>query len=735
MTERKVDDNDYNQLRNNIVTLLGTGNANRGYGQTVKSFRAEEGSRITAQQWSDLAEDLSNVIVHQTGSFPNIPQISDANIIDLDDYNALLASSSTLDTNRYDVAISRTVISSKGAISTTQPWTQRAQTNLRVTFESSNDARYFFNSGGKIRFIASRTGGTNSPQNGAWTNILNSVGNLDFNYTNYYNLTNNYQVWFQQNISTPYSANYYRIEMISDAPINISGIAKVIDFRITWEDQYPGLTDRVDGTLRLEINQIKAIGPLKDQTNFSIKDPTYALYPIELFGTPQKNYNLSVSKNTANAGNDVFTVILTTANVPDGEVVPYTISGVVSSEINNVSLTGSFIVNNNTASQTFRTTSSEYITIPVPVPSPVIIPVNPPAVQPPPEPIPVPTGRIELTDISGNGKFTVPAGITRIRATLIGGGAGGSSGSEANPWWSGGGGGGSGGILREIISVTPGQSITYRAGQAGLGTAGSSPGGQQGSPGGTTRFGLFNVAGGRPATSNLNSNHFNLGGLAGPGGANGQDGQSRRGESSSTNLMAGGSGGGVPGFSVGGVGGPAPAKFDFSVNSRQLPNSQAVTFPSWNSTMNQYAVWGPDIRAQRFDSQSVVNFPFTGNYTFYMQADNSGTIFIDGSEVLSAAGNFSTTYTSVVRKVTAGNHTIRVTGLNAGSWRTDNPAGVAVLITGSGTIAANNGNGYRGSGYGAGGGGGSGGRNDSAQGNGAEGNSGAIIVEWGPGIG
>lgn len=734
MTERQVDDNDYNQLRNPIVTILGVGNANRGYGQVVKSSQAEQGSTITAEQWQSLAEDLSNVVVHQTGSFPNIPILDQDSIIDLDDYNSLVSSAGLLDQNRFNVAVSRTVITSKGLVATTQPWALRAQTNLTVTFESSNNARYFFNSGGQIRLSSSRTGGGNSPQNGAWTNLLNSIGNINFDRESYYNLTNNYQLWFQQNLSTPYSSNFFRVEVSSDAPANIAGVAKIINFRITWEDPYSGPSDRVDGTLSLEVNQIKATGVLADGSNFTIEDPRYVLDPIGLLGTPVKFYNLSVSKNSANAGNDTFTVVLTTFNVPDGEVVPYTISGVASSEINNVPLTGSFTVINNSASQTFRTTSSEYITVPVPVSVPVPISVNPPAPTIPPEP-PVPSNRIELTSISGTDRFIVPSGVTRIRVTLIGGGAGGSSGSEADPWWSGGGGGGSGGILTQVLSVTPGQSISYRIGQGGLGTSGGSAGGTQGSPGGETRFGTINVVGGRPATSNLNSGHFNVGGQAGPGGSNGSDGQSRRGESSSFNLMTGGQGGGVPGYSTGGQGGPTPSKVDFSVNSRQIPGAVPVTYPAWNDTMNQYAAWSPNQQEQTVDVSTVVDFPFTGNYTFYLQTDNRGSISIDGSVVVSATDNFRTNYVSQVRRVTAGSHTIRLIGENFGAWTPSNPAGIAALITGSGTVASNNGNGFRGNGPGAGGGGGSGGKNDSAQGNGAEGNNGLIIVEYGPNIG
>ena len=50
----------------------------------------------------------------------------------------------------------------------------------QITFVSADAARYFFNSGGKIRFSSSRTRGSSTSQNNAWTNVLNSAGTIEF---------------------------------------------------------------------------------------------------------------------------------------------------------------------------------------------------------------------------------------------------------------------------------------------------------------------------------------------------------------------------------------------------------------------------------------------------------------------------------------------------------------------------------------------------------------------------
>lgn len=420
MSERNIDDNDYNQLRNKIANVFGNGYTNRGYGQKLNSSRAIEGSLIRSDQWNAVADDLANTVIHQTGSFPTLPVFDNSRSINLTDLNNLNLLADTLDSNRFSVGAGRNIITTVARRTNTQPWAIRAQTLLTITFETSNDARYFFNSGGKIRFSSSRSGGTNTPQNSAWSVLLNSVGTLDFTgqsgvLLGFYDLTDSYQIWFQQNLSTPYSSNYFRIEMSSDVPSNITGIAKVLYFKITWEDLYAGPSDKIDGELSVDVSEIKAQGPLKNDENFFIKDPVYDLAEITPIGIPEKFYSLTVNKFTANAVNDVFTVTLNTFNVPDGEIVPYTISGVSSSDINGETLSGSFTVFNNTASQTFRTTSRDYVAIPVPVYTPVPVPVPVPAPVPPPPPPPPPVV----------GPSTIGRNIGWIKATYAGGGWGG----------------------------------------------------------------------------------------------------------------------------------------------------------------------------------------------------------------------------------------------------------------------------------------------------------------------
>jgi Concanavalin A-like lectin/glucanases superfamily len=69
-----------------------------------------------------------------------------------------------------------------------------------------------------------------------------------------------------------------------------------------------------------------------------------------------KSYTLSSSKYSANEGT-TFTITLNAENVDNGTVVPYTITGVTSEDINNAPLTGAFTVINQRASLTVTVTN------------------------------------------------------------------------------------------------------------------------------------------------------------------------------------------------------------------------------------------------------------------------------------------------------------------------------------------------------------------------------------------
>ena len=295
---------DYNAIRNKIVGILGTGSGQQGYGQSISSAAVFAGNNITKNQWDLLRFDLLNAKIHQDGVLPPIVTVASGDFIG---YGAgypntnydTLAEQAIL--NRFNIGAGRSVLSlasmtgetAPGVISRTGSWTTQSQCTLTVTFATANDARYFFNSGGKIRFTSSRTGGVTSAQNTQWTNLLSTTaGTINFGaqtpaIVNFYTLTTSYQQWYTVSASSPYAANFYRIEALCNCtdPTNVNGTASVVTFRITWGDSYldvdpspPG--DLVDGTLSLTVEEFKASGSLIPTGSFTITSPSYSISAI-----------------------------------------------------------------------------------------------------------------------------------------------------------------------------------------------------------------------------------------------------------------------------------------------------------------------------------------------------------------------------------------------------------------------------------------------------------------------
>jgi hypothetical protein len=177
-------------------------------------------------------------------------------------------------------------------------WASLLTVNVTVTFTSAAKARYFFNSGGEIRFAPSRAGGTISNQNTSWSNILSSAtaavpafggnkpgtGLSPLDGQNFYRLTSSFSgsPWYSISGSSPYGSNVFRIYARCPGVANNStGTATSIEFKIEFVDNYtdpgpPAPGDSIDGTFQIDITTLEAIGALLPLPlgNWSIESPT-----------------------------------------------------------------------------------------------------------------------------------------------------------------------------------------------------------------------------------------------------------------------------------------------------------------------------------------------------------------------------------------------------------------------------------------------------------------------------
>jgi len=120
-------------------------------------------------------------------------------------------------------------------------------------------------------------------------------------------------------------------------------------------------------------------------------------------------------------------------------------------------------------------------------------------------------GKAVVQLLSGSGTWTVPTGVTSIRALVIAGGGG-----------HGGAGGGAGGLVDVTsLSVTPGQNISYSIGGPGTNNGQTISGWSHGTNGGNTTFGSITAIGGGGGGGQAGMNGLSGGSGGGGGGSGG----------------------------------------------------------------------------------------------------------------------------------------------------------------------------------------------------------------------
>ena len=282
---------DYNTIRTKIFNVMATGAGNFGYGQTTFSSLVTAGNSVTKTQWDALRYDIYNALLHQTGSATALTTVAVGDVVR---YGAsqpnfqydTFADQAT--TNRFDLGTGQFVTEAIDSKTFTSSWASSLTATATITFSTAEQARFFFNAGGKIRFASSRTGGSAEAQNTSWSNLLSGAGTQAFagglSGINFFSLTNSYQTFYTASGSSAYAANQYRLEALCNVSSNTTGTANSITFRVTWIDNYtdsgaggspnPPPGDLVDGTLTLTVDQVRPSGFLQPSGTFTIVAPS-----------------------------------------------------------------------------------------------------------------------------------------------------------------------------------------------------------------------------------------------------------------------------------------------------------------------------------------------------------------------------------------------------------------------------------------------------------------------------
>ena len=311
---------DYNSIRNKVVAVLGNGSGNSGYGQQARivSTAVTEGTKVTINEWANLRFDIINAYKHINGSNPTTAVVSEGNTIRYT--SSFTPDTGTLDvpqkqyddwandiTNtRFTIAPSESGTTAVTTSSKTTAWVSQCECVIQFYWSNANDARYWFNSGGRIRISASRSGGVGTAQNTSWTSLLSAAGTQNFggafpntslvtspnDGTNWYRTTNAFQTFYQVASTGAYTSNIYRLQArCVDVPSKSGGTAASGEIRVLFIDGYtdsgavgppflnPPPGDDIDGTLTVSVSTLFAANSIMvpGSAVFTVTQPTIAI--------------------------------------------------------------------------------------------------------------------------------------------------------------------------------------------------------------------------------------------------------------------------------------------------------------------------------------------------------------------------------------------------------------------------------------------------------------------------
>jgi hypothetical protein len=263
-------DDHYNDFATSVNAIWGTGTGDAGYGESSTVSAVSAGATITATQWTTLLARMNSMASHQGSSITAISNPSASDTISA--YAALSTNIGTITTNRLNVAARQGVANTNrdnantftGTLTFTHKW----------AWGSANQARYFFNAGGRLSISGSQSGHGSDSKGNEWANLLTAAGTYyvyaqtsgksggsgspSTNDTNkgYHDLTTSYVTVFQQYEDTgPYTANYVQWQLrTADAGASVEASCTWVDAAaddVSYNKSIYNVQDQVEGTHRM----------------------------------------------------------------------------------------------------------------------------------------------------------------------------------------------------------------------------------------------------------------------------------------------------------------------------------------------------------------------------------------------------------------------------------------------------------------------------------------------------
>lgn len=282
-----------NNLQSGIALILGTGSGQNGYGQTVTSTPVNSsGDIVEAADLNAIYADILKARVHQVGSgdigiaevIQNLNVVAEDTSFFVDDNGVTSADPEGVKKGIEDFELLMTQVQADKALlhpsqaalesaitsARTSSWNGLIYHEVAVTFASAEAKRFFFNTGGEIRFSANNTSAS-TPKGLDWAQLCSQVGTVKFGANSTtsttgggssignYDLNSSFQNIYQKVGSGTYSAvyagNIYTIKARTDIDTRII-------FRIEFNDVVTdnNVDNNVDGRLESILQHYRSDG-------------------------------------------------------------------------------------------------------------------------------------------------------------------------------------------------------------------------------------------------------------------------------------------------------------------------------------------------------------------------------------------------------------------------------------------------------------------------------------------
>jgi hypothetical protein len=343
---------DYNALQARISKILGVGENEFGYGQTVTSFYLANTVPALTPDFTRLRADILAARYHQIG-VPATPPIS---VISTQITAAQWTQFLTVTTQ---VEISKLVspnvtqatrIELVNEVTPENTWNNTTTHTLTVQFDDAEHMRYYFNTGSAIEFSASHVNNATNSKSVAWNSLLTGIGVVNFEQAattstktsgsviGFNALTTEDQIIFKKTkVDTP-AANVYQIEARQEVYEETGEPTGVLIFTIKYINTGANVTGKIYSIVNVyhASGSYVAIDPpaIISEFDAGVSNPTFALSrTVATVNETSINVDFTVTTTNFLDGLLYFSISGTSISTgdfsPDSDLVLGTLRGTV----------------------------------------------------------------------------------------------------------------------------------------------------------------------------------------------------------------------------------------------------------------------------------------------------------------------------------------------------------------------------------------------------------------------